>query len=42
MKLSRLWILFAACSLGWLVLSLELAPNMSAVDVFYEIEASVP
>jgi hypothetical protein len=32
---ARWWVLFAACSLGWAILSAELAPNMSAVDVFY-------
>ena len=34
MTSSRSWILFAVCSLGWLILSLTIAPSMNGTDVF--------
>jgi hypothetical protein len=34
MKSNRYWLLFAACSLGWLGLYLALPPEMSGTDVF--------
>ena len=35
MRNSRWWLLFAVCSLAWLVLQLLLAPHMSGIDVYY-------
>lgn len=34
MKPSHVWFLFLACALGWLVLSLLIAPSVSGPDVF--------
>ena len=34
MKPSRVWFLFLVCALGWLVLSLLIAPSVSGQDVF--------
>ena len=34
MRPPRYWILFAACAVGWLILSLLIAPSISGVDVF--------
>lgn len=34
MRNSRVWIVFLACALGWLVLSLVIAPSTSGEDVY--------